>query len=474
MKFQAYPVRIRCGSTVLVPNQLAVLTSYILLEQESWFEDEFEFVSSLLRPGECAIDIGANFGVYVVAMAEAVGPGGKIFAFEPATETSAYLRATVRLKYSAQVEVIQAAVSDRNGRAHLRIAPSPELNALSEPGEEKTRSEPVEVATLDDRLAKRCATIAFIKIDAEGHELAVGQGARKLILEDDPLIMFEIKHGKLIDLRFLGFLENLGFAPYRLATGLGLLVPFERTEPIDSRTLNLFACSPKRAAHLHDRGLLARRTRLLDEPLTAQADAGAVPISVRALRHLAPLTASYKACLDHFHCAIQKNLDPDLRFSHLRQSLQLGRAAVAERNTLARNLALARICTAFGNHGSAVTMLQKMEDDLMKLATPVFDETCLGFGDSKSVGVETASAGDVLRVEALEALERWRSYSTYVAGTKSLPLLDYLCQQPRCPPEMHRRRQLVRMCHQLQTGPEPHPSLLIDSQDNLNPWFWRG
>ena len=55
-----------------MPPSLNIATTYILLEQETWFEDEVNFVRSYLRRGECAIDVGANFGVYTTVMAEAL------------------------------------------------------------------------------------------------------------------------------------------------------------------------------------------------------------------------------------------------------------------------------------------------------------------------------------------------------------------------------------------------------------------
>lgn len=85
MDLKSLPLRIRSGLTIHVPDSPRVLTSYVLLEQETWFEDEVEFVRRYLQPGESAVDVGANFGIYITAMAERVGPAGTIFAFEPAS-----------------------------------------------------------------------------------------------------------------------------------------------------------------------------------------------------------------------------------------------------------------------------------------------------------------------------------------------------------------------------------------------------
>ena len=58
------------GVRVVVPDSLNLLTPYVLIEQQDWFEDEIGFVRRLLRPGQQAIDIGANYGVYTLTMAK--------------------------------------------------------------------------------------------------------------------------------------------------------------------------------------------------------------------------------------------------------------------------------------------------------------------------------------------------------------------------------------------------------------------
>ncbi len=51
------------GIEICLPDSLQLMTPYVLLEQEDWFEDEIRFVRSLVRPGMQAVDIGANYGV---------------------------------------------------------------------------------------------------------------------------------------------------------------------------------------------------------------------------------------------------------------------------------------------------------------------------------------------------------------------------------------------------------------------------
>src|SRR3989338_10151644 len=75
------------GVRVVVPDSLDKITTYVLLEQEDWFEDEIKFLRRLLQPGQKVIDIGANYGVYALSMAQTVGATGFVWAFEPASDT---------------------------------------------------------------------------------------------------------------------------------------------------------------------------------------------------------------------------------------------------------------------------------------------------------------------------------------------------------------------------------------------------
>ena len=57
-------LRMADGTRIVVPPSLDAITTYVILEQEKWFEKEATFVASWLQPGMTVIDIGANLGVY--------------------------------------------------------------------------------------------------------------------------------------------------------------------------------------------------------------------------------------------------------------------------------------------------------------------------------------------------------------------------------------------------------------------------
>lgn len=56
-------VEIAGGAQVCVPNDVRLMTPYVLQEQHDWFEDEIKFLRGTLRPGQYVVDCGANYGV---------------------------------------------------------------------------------------------------------------------------------------------------------------------------------------------------------------------------------------------------------------------------------------------------------------------------------------------------------------------------------------------------------------------------
>jgi FkbM family methyltransferase len=178
---------------------------------------EIRAVRAALRPGDVAVDVGANKGAYTWWMRHAVGPTGRVIAFEPQPEMAAYLRDARAAMGWDNVEVREAAASDRSGRATLRVpGGGPSQGASLEAGAVSGahREIPCAVERLDDALAG-AARIALMKIDVEGHELAVFRGAAGILARDHPVLLFECEMRHLDGKAPAGvfrFLVDLGYS----------------------------------------------------------------------------------------------------------------------------------------------------------------------------------------------------------------------------------------------------------------------
>src|SRR5262245_27344676 len=155
------------GSILVLPASLSTITTYVILEQEAWFEKEVYFLPKFLRPGMTAIDIGANIGVYSVPIARLVGPQGQVFAYEPASEPRTLLSQSRLLNQTSNLHIIPAAMSDHEGKKHLVFGPSSEANTFRGNGPGET----VRVTRLDlEDEVGAWNEVDFVKIDAEGEE----------------------------------------------------------------------------------------------------------------------------------------------------------------------------------------------------------------------------------------------------------------------------------------------------------------
>jgi FkbM family methyltransferase len=175
-----------------------------------------EVIHRLLDPGDLAVDVGANMGYLTSLMATRVGPAGTVIAFEPHPRVFEVLeRNVVRWQNDRTIGTIEArnlALSNTAGVGRLAVQPNFErhmglasLRAAAESG--GPNDVEVRLATLDELLGDR--EIALLKIDVEGHEHAVLQGAEALVAEGRVRdVVFE-EHG-VHPTPAMSFLESRG------------------------------------------------------------------------------------------------------------------------------------------------------------------------------------------------------------------------------------------------------------------------
>jgi FkbM family methyltransferase len=179
---------------------------------------EARFLERWLRPGDGVADVGAHVGFFTLLSARLVGANGSVSAFEPIPATFARLRDNVAANGYDQVSLVEAAVTDAPGHVSLGF-PQERLVGYSTSdysiGADIGAIEAAAV-TLDEALADR-PPLRLLKIDAEGAERQVLDGARTLLQERPPeAILLEVnhqmlgRHGSAGD-DVLGLLESFGY-----------------------------------------------------------------------------------------------------------------------------------------------------------------------------------------------------------------------------------------------------------------------
>jgi len=151
-------------------------------------------IRSLLRPGDFAVDLGANHGWYVVVMAYAVGGDGQIWAVEPGAAMVASLRANLELNPGLPVIVHNLAVGDADGKVLLHHFSSlPHGHASTRTlGHEDFTEEAVECSPLDSLLVDAVRLPNLIKLDVEGSELAALRGAATVLAARQSMWVIEV------------------------------------------------------------------------------------------------------------------------------------------------------------------------------------------------------------------------------------------------------------------------------------------
>lgn len=167
----------------------------------------------LVAPGMTVCDIGANAGFYTLGLSRLVGEQGRVLAFEPLSRNIQKIRRHLTLNRVANVTLSDCALSDLTGTLRFSEGDSDFTGRISpEVGDIEVQS-----IRLDQFLEERSLPDpALLKIDVEGAEARVLEGAKELMLRAHPVLVLAL-HGASQKTQCFEILRSLG---YRLS-GLG-------------------------------------------------------------------------------------------------------------------------------------------------------------------------------------------------------------------------------------------------------------
>jgi FkbM family methyltransferase len=207
----------RHGFTITVPrHHRSPLTPRIFLDGE-YEPVETQRIRHLLVPGDVAFDIGANIGYTTCLMAQMVGPGGAIHAFEPEPENFAVLVANVAHNGFANTMLRELALSDRCGPQPLFLSRTNHGDhTLVASAGRQTR--PVQSTTFDEycRRSRPARRARLVKIDVQGHELEVLTGMRRSLAAGAvDAILLELWPARTS--RILELLRTIADLPFRVS-----------------------------------------------------------------------------------------------------------------------------------------------------------------------------------------------------------------------------------------------------------------
>lgn len=171
------------------------------IKDSGWYTDE-EFETKLLKKnlqeGMRFLDLGANIGFYSIFARSIIGAKGMVISFEPFPKNANLIRKSIKLNRYNNVIVVEAAVSEKSGKAKLHLSPEYftensllDLEFTYPKNWKGHRSIDVKVVTVDDFLEKKIKNffVDFIKMDIEGSEHRALKGMKKTIEQNDSVVL---------------------------------------------------------------------------------------------------------------------------------------------------------------------------------------------------------------------------------------------------------------------------------------------
>jgi FkbM family methyltransferase len=155
---------------------------------------------TFVQSGNTVVDIGASWGLFSYHLARRVGERGHLYSYEPHPANAAVLAKLMRAK--PNVRFRETAVSDLAGKSRLLVPTYRGRRVTAQSslahGFERVGVEEIEVqtVTLDDEIGEN-VQVDFVKIDVEGHELAVLRGGAAMFRRCVPPILIEIEQRHL-------------------------------------------------------------------------------------------------------------------------------------------------------------------------------------------------------------------------------------------------------------------------------------
>ncbi|ESR22630.1 FkbM family methyltransferase [Lutibaculum baratangense] len=185
---------------------------------ESWLT---RFLIGRVEPGMVCVDVGANFGYHTLALAHLCGPAGRVVAVEPNPMALEWLRRTMHLNgFRRRTRIEGVALGDTPTGSLRLVWPAGEpKNARVIKGKVSPphlQSTTVPVTSLDRLLAEE-DRVDFLKIDAEGAEVAILRGGLDTLRTHRPHLVLEYNPGRYEDAQaLLGELLDIYGAVARL------------------------------------------------------------------------------------------------------------------------------------------------------------------------------------------------------------------------------------------------------------------
>jgi FkbM family methyltransferase len=163
-----------------------------IYETGTYESGTLDFMRSHLQKGDVFIDVGANIGWHSLNAAQFVGIEGKVWAFEPSPSVFPILEKNIQENQFSQILAFQCGIGKEKGEIALYLNDAINRGASSAKVKAPDAVEVmIKVLTLDEALGQQGLKVKMMKVDVEGMELEVLEGAKTRIKSDRPILIVE-------------------------------------------------------------------------------------------------------------------------------------------------------------------------------------------------------------------------------------------------------------------------------------------
>jgi len=208
------PVRVEVERGISLRLDPADLVAREILIRNVWQPEVWQSISDGLPPGGVFLDVGAHIGYDTLKASVKVGPSGKVISFEPNPRTLKELTANIAASHAANVTVEPIACTDKeqtltlydstsegnSGASSLSLANADAARRGTLPSY-AVKGRPIDEVVRELRLSR----LDVIKVDVEGAEYLVIQGARETLQRFHPKLVMEVVPHHLANIKELDY-----------------------------------------------------------------------------------------------------------------------------------------------------------------------------------------------------------------------------------------------------------------------------
>lgn len=205
----------KCRYGLTIYNNIDMWVGRSIEKYGEYSESEVQVFRDIIKQGDVVLDVGANIGCHTMAMSRLVGHGGIVFSYEPERNNFNTLAGNIAINNIRNVHVFQKAVGSVSGFIsvpELDLEQTTNMGGLSLTTDySRAPNYVVHLTTIDEQNFLKCN---FIKIDVEGMEKLVLEGAKETIAKHKPVIYVEDDRDDLHD-SLVGYLKSLNYIVYK-------------------------------------------------------------------------------------------------------------------------------------------------------------------------------------------------------------------------------------------------------------------